>query len=257
VTRRLLLVASWLLAGHLLWLGLFWLLLQVPESTVFTLVVSAILTVLLIVIGGAVHAGASAWWHGDPAAGHPLLRGARRPHAGLLGAALFGVVWWATAWLLAWHDGAAGQIDALYIARTGRADTRWIHSGMFWAVMFVRWSLGLTMAVCLLAAVVIDGVRAAGGGGWLRAALSPRQWLAVTFWLVLLVAIPWHLVSWRPQRLSVAAEPWFVSGKLALVALAMSAGWALVLRTGHGGYRSSIHVTPSPSARDTQAAASP
>jgi ACR3 family arsenite transporter len=30
---------------------------------------------------------------------------------------------------------------------------------------------------------------------------------------VLLIAIPWHLVDWRPVKLSLGAEPWFVSGR--------------------------------------------
>ena len=66
----------------------------------------------------------------------------------------------------------------------------------------------------------------------------PSRWLTITFWFVLLVAIPWHLVDWRPARLSLGVEPWFVGAKLTAIAVAMAVGWALVLRAGHGAAES-------------------
>jgi len=255
MTRRLVLVALWLCAGHLAWLALFWGLLQVPESSLWTLGLSGIIALLLVALGGAIHAGASAAWQVDGfAAG--VRAGAGRLHAAIAAGLVFGAIWWTTAELMAWHGEISGQIDAIYIARTGRAGTGWIHAAIFWGAMFVRWSLGLTLAASLLAALVGDGT-SAHGRAVTRAALSPRHFLAVTFWLVLLVAIPWQLASWRPARLGVAAEPWLVAAKLTLVALAMSTGWALVLRAGCVGYRSSLQARPPASARETQAAARP
>ena len=99
--------------------------------------------------------------------------------------------------------------------------------------MFLRWTVGLTLAVSLLAAAVTRGPAVLPSGAWIRSAMAPRSWLTVTFWFVLLVAIPWHLVDWRPRSLSLGVEPWFVGAKLVLVAVAMAAGWALVLRAGH------------------------
>ncbi len=255
MTRRLALVASWLCAGHAAWLALFWGLLQVPESSLWALGLSAAIALLLVALGAAIHAGASAAWQADWfAAG--LGAGVSRLHAALAAGLVFGAIWWMTAALMAWHTGVSGQIDAIYIARTGRAGTGWIHAAIFWGVMFVRWSVGLTLAVSLLAALVADGT-SASGRAVARTALSPRHFLAVTFWLVLLVAIPWHLASWRPARVGVAAEPWLVAARLAAVALAMSTGWALVLRVGGIGYRRSLQARPSASARETQAAARP
>ena len=232
--RRLAIITSWLLAGHALWLAIFWGLLQVPESSVWMLALSAGLALALIVVAGSLLAGASAAWDlGRPPA-PALLSGVRCLPAALAAALLFGAIWWLTGVAFDWHTGIAGQIDAWVIARTGRSNTRWIHFAIFWATMFVRWTAGLTLSLTLLGATVAVGARALKSGTWLRSAAVPARWLAVTFWFVLLVAIPWHLVDWRPAKLSLAAEPWLVGLKLAAIAVAMAVGWALVLRVGHG-----------------------
>ncbi len=230
---RLAIITAWLLAGHALWLAIFWGLLQVPESSVWMLALSAGLALALIVVAGSLLAGASAAWDlGRPPA-PALLSGVRYLPAALTAALLFGAIWWLTGVVFDWHTGIAGQIDAWYIARTGRPNTRWIHFAIFWATMFVRWTAGLTLSLTLLGATVAVGAKTLKSGAWLRSAAVPARWLAVTFWFVLLVAIPWHLVDWRPAKLSLAAEPWFVGLKLAAIAVAMAVGWALVRRVGH------------------------
>jgi hypothetical protein len=226
-------IAAWLLAGHGLWLAIFWGLLQVPESSIWMLALSALLAATLAVLAAAVQSGASSAWQLDRPLASALATGSRRCHAALLAGLVFGALWWATGALVSWHAGIAGQIDAAYIARTGRSHTQWIHATVFWIVMFLRWAIGLTLAVTLLAAAVTNGVRSLVNGAWVRSALTPRTWLTVTFWFVLLVAIPWHLVDRRPRSLSLGLEPWFVGAKLAIVAIAMAVGWALVLRVGH------------------------
>lgn len=231
--QRLAVLTAWLLAGHAMWLAIFWGLLHVPESSVWMLALSAVLAVTLIVVAGALHAGASAAWDLARPAAPALLSGVRHLPAALAAALLFGAIWWLTGVVLDWHTGIAGQIDASYIARTGRANTGWIHAAIFWATMFVRWSVGLTLASSLLASLIAVGAPALKHVAWLRSALAPARWLAITFWFVLLVALPWQLVDWRPVKLSLAAEPWFVGAKLAAIAVAMAVGWALVLRLGH------------------------
>jgi hypothetical protein len=234
VIRRLAIVSAWLLGGNALWFAIFWGLLHVPESSVWMLALSAFLALVLIAVGGAVLAGASAAWDQVRPPAQSLLGGARLVPAALAAALLFGVVWWLTGVVFDWHTRIAGQIDAWVIARTGRPNARWIHFTIFWVTLWVRWSIGLTLASSLLAALVTDGAAALRSGARLRAALAPARWLTITFWFVLLVAIPWHLVVWRPARLSLAVEPWFVGAKLATIAVAMAMGWALVLRVGHG-----------------------
>jgi hypothetical protein len=231
---RLAVVTVWLLVGHAVWLGIFWGLLHVPESSVWMLALSALLAVVLVVAAAAITAGASAAWELAQPVGSALRRGLRVAPAALLAALLFGAIWWVTGVVFAWHTGVAGQIDAWIIARTGSPNGRPVHFVIFWMTMFVRWSLALTLASTVLASLVTDGLPTVTRVGWLRSALAPTRFLALTFWFVLFVAIPWQLVDWRPARLSLPLEPWFVAAKLGAIAVAMAVGWALVLRAGHG-----------------------
>jgi len=234
VSRRLAIISAWLLIGQVLWLAIFWGLLHVPESSVWMLALSAALALLLVVVAATVAAGASAAWNLARSPAATLLSGIRLAPAALMAALLFAAIWWLTGAITGWHAGVAGQIDAWVIARTGRPNARWIHFAIFWLDMFVRWSLGLTLASSLLGALTTAGASSIRNGAWLRSGLVPARWLTVTFWFVLLVAIPWQLVDWRPARLSLGLEPWFVGAKLAAIAVAMAVGWALVFRAGHG-----------------------
>ena len=177
--RRLVLIAGWLLIGHALWLAIFWGLLQVPESSAWMLVLSGVLVLTLIVVAGALHAGASAAW--DPArpATAALVRGVWSVPAALAAALVFGATWWLTGLVFDWHTGIAGQIDAWYIARTGRTDSRWIHGAIFWPMMLVRWSVGLTLTSSLLGSLTTAGAAALKDVAWLRSALAPARWLAI------------------------------------------------------------------------------
>lgn len=230
MTRRLSIIAAWLLAGHALLLGLFWGLLNVPESSAWMLGLSALTALALIVAAGTLHAGAAVAWQPQAPVRRALLSGTRHVPAFLLATLLFWVFWWATAHALAWHARLSGQIDAWYIAQTGSPGTSWLHAIVFWSIQFLRWPIGLTLAVSLLTALVHPGIRPLRSASWLATALHPRRWLTVTFWLVLLIALPWQAIDWRPRHLSLALEPWFVTAKLGAVALAASFGWALILR---------------------------
>ena len=231
--RRLATVSAWLLVGAATWLAIFWGLLHVPESSVWMLALSAVLALALVVVAGAVLAGASAEWDLARPPAHGLRAGVRTVPAALAAALLFGAIWWLTGLVFEWHTGIAGQIDAWVIARTGRPNARWIHFTIFWATLWLRWSIGLAVASSLLGALTTAGAAALRDGAWLRSGLVPARWLTITFWFVLLVAIPWHLVDSRPARLSLGVEPLFVGAKLTAIAVAMAVGCALVLRVGH------------------------
>ena len=149
--RRLAIVAAWLLVGHAVWLAIFWGLLHVPESSVWMLALSAVLALALVVVGGAVLAGASAAWDlARPplggAAGRRAVTCRRRWRPCCRSARSGG----STGVVFDWHTGIAGQIDAWVIARTGRPNARGIHFAIFWLTMTVRWSIGLTLASSLL-----------------------------------------------------------------------------------------------------------
>ena len=230
--RRLVLVALWLLAGHLVALALFWTLLQVPESSSLMLLASALLALAATLVTAAVHAGAVGAWNLDLPFGRAVAAGARGALFAVLAAALFAVMWWATGAMFEWHTRLRGQIDATAMARTGSPDTAWLHGAVHWLFQFVRWTLGLSLATALLGGLVRHGGRSARQAGWLRSALQPRRWMLITLWFVLLVVLPWSYVYWRPAGLGPGLEPWFVAAKLSSVATLMSTGWALVLREG-------------------------
>ena len=228
--RRLLTVAAWLIVGHALAGGLFWELLQVPESSIAALALSAFIALLLIVLLAWVHGGALAASRPEAAAGSALRKGLLELPAVALGALLFLAVWWLTMRAASWHTAYAGQIDAWIIARSGKSDTARLHAGILWAIWFLRWGLGLTLALSLAAWSARDGVAALKRTRWVASALHPVRWLAVTALVGLMLAIPWHYVYWRPTVLSINAEPWFVAAKLAAMVVLAALGWALVLR---------------------------
>lgn len=232
MSRRLPFIAAWLLAGHAAALAMFWALLQIPESSWYTLAASAMTALLALFIAAAAHSGASGGWTADTPLAQGLRLGVRRMPAALLAAAIFLLVWWATGAASDWHGRLRGQLDATVIAQTGSPATSWIHTAIAWLILFVRWSLGLTLAATLLGSLVQDGSRAALRSGWVTRGLHPRRWLPVTVWFVLLLVLPWHYVDWRPARLGLGLEPWFVAAKLTVVALLMATGTALVLREG-------------------------
>lgn len=230
--RRLAAITLWLLTGHAVGLAAFWGLLQVPESSIWTLALSALLVVALAGLALAVHAGAMTAWDDRVPVARGLLAGVRHAGGCLLAAALFGLIWWLTGALLDWHTRMAGQIDAAYIARAGRGNTAWIHTTIIWLVAVLRWSVGLTISITLLGTMVAGGIRHATTVTWLKAATEPRRWLTITACFALLVALPWAAVDWRPAKVSLGLEPWFVAAKLALIATLAAAGWALALRAG-------------------------
>jgi hypothetical protein len=232
MTRRLPQVALWLLGGHAVAFGVFWLLLQVPESSTPMLAVSLLLASATVLIGAAVNAGAAAAWDLERPFNRSLMAGARRFWSALAAALVFLLVWSVTGALFEWHAGMRGQMDAAAIARTGSPNTAWAHTTIHWVLQFIRWTLGLSLAVTLLGWLVGPRDTTVRRAGWLRAAFQPRRWLLITVWFVLLVVLPWSQVFWRPARLTAGLEPWFVASKLAVIASLMAVGWALVLRAG-------------------------
>lgn len=230
--RRLPQVALWLLGGHAAAFGVFWLLLQVPESSTLMLAVSLLLAIAIVLVAAAVNAGAAAGWDLERLFSRGVRVGARRFWSALAAAVVFLVVWSITAALFEWHAGMRGQMDAAAIARTGSPNTAWAHAAIHWLLQFIRWTLGLSLAVTLVGTLVGPRDATAGQDAWPRAAFRPRRWLLITTWFVLLVVLPWSQVYWRPAGLSLGVEPWFVAAKLSLIALLMAVGWALVLREG-------------------------
>ncbi len=236
--RRLAAITLWLLAGDVLLVGLFWSLLQVPESSTATLALSALLVLAMAIAVLWVQGGALAAWRPERTIGGAFRRGLRQSGAVICGALLFGLIWWLTAIALVWHANEAGRIDAWIIARSGHSETTALHQGIVGLIWFLRWGLGLTLAVSLAAAVTADGMGALVRTRWIARAFRPKHWIVVSALIALTFLLPWLYIYWRPVRLSLGVEPWFVGAKLALFAVLRDVGWALILR----------EITPTPPA---------
>jgi hypothetical protein len=147
--------------------------------------------------------------------------------------AVFALVWWLTGIAGGWLLDHAGQIDAWLIARTGWTRTAGLHIVLKWIVAFVRYGIGLSLAVSLLAALVAHGARAAGRAVWLRRAFGWRQLIVTTVAIVVGIWLPWQAVFWRPASLPPTwLEPAFAAAKLAALFLLFNAAWAVILWTG-------------------------
>jgi hypothetical protein len=177
-----------------------------------------------------VHAVALAASRPGASAVGALLRGWRAVPAVVAGAPLFMACWWITAKAFDWHAAYAGQIDAWIIASSGRSGTAWLHRAIDWTIWLLRWGVGLTASLSLAARLAGDGALALTGRGWFQSALHPGRWIAVALLIGVAVALPWHWIYWRPAHVSLAMEPWFVGGKLAVAAVVAAIGWALALR---------------------------
>jgi len=231
VTRRLSIAAVWLLLGETVAGALFWTLVGVPESSGWTLGFSLLLSLLILVAMLWTIGGVFALWRRPEAPVVIALRGALR-HAFYVavGALLFFVVWWVTGRGIAWHQSYAGQIDAWIIARSGRSETKLLHDGIEWFIWTLRWGIGLTLALSLVADLVASGWPALGRARWVGRAFHPKRWVSVALLVGLTQLLPWHYVSWRPARMSLGMEPWFVGAKLTTMAMIHAAGAALMVR---------------------------
>lgn len=219
--------------GHAAAAGLFWWFVNVPESNVAMLALSAVLIVLLIVALGWTEAAAVLLW--DPALGFRCA--ARRALDALpafaMGALVFAFFWWITARADTWTTEYSGQIDAWWMSNVGSTKTAWIHSGFAIALWFARYVIGVSLGVAALAAGALHGSRALASTRWVRAGLSRRQVGAIGFAIVLLMWLPLRATDWRPASIPpVTIEAVFVAVKLGVIYLVANFGWALVLRAG-------------------------
>jgi hypothetical protein len=230
--RRWALVTAWLLAGHALAGALYWWLLHVPESTVWMLVLSALIVTAIVAVLAWVHGGGVlAWGTPPPTRASWAVQGAWNPLSLLVPSLLFLALWWVTGRALAWHVAHAGEMDAWMIARFGWTDTAALHRSIDYLLIAIRWGLGLPLALTAFAATLVSGYRALFTGGWLRDAFRLRRLVAINGAFVLLVVLPWRLAYWRPGSLPpTSAEAVFVSVKLAAIVWLVAAGWAFMLR---------------------------
>ncbi|MGE3958738.1 MAG: hypothetical protein AB7H96_18640 [Vicinamibacterales bacterium] len=186
--------------------GSYWGLLNVPESTVLALVLSALLATLTVLLIGLTNAVVLAHFAGTPLR-RSVLHAARRLPAFLLGLAAFTAVWWFTSFVEAQWTLHNGEIDALFLRHAGTANTGWMHASVDWAMWLLRWVLGVAVVEALTA-------------GQPGLALSGRTLGALVLALIAATGIA-KAASWRPDGLPPAtAELIFVGVKLGALAVA-------------------------------------
>jgi hypothetical protein len=225
---RLVKTALWLLVGHALLGGVYWGLLNVPESNVAMLAISAFLSLLLFV--GAAVVQATAVRIVAPAVSP---RSIAALAASVPAFVIAAVIWLAFSWLAGWlgarHTEHAGEIDAWLIAHGDWTRTAWLHRGIEVVIWILRYVIGVSLAVGFFVTWVLDGV---------GEAIRPRRFVAALGWkrllftaaaIVVLVWLPWRVAYWRPPMSPTFVQPLFAAVKLGLIALIAHIGWALVL----------------------------
>lgn len=232
---RLALVASWILIAGSVSGGVYWVFLNTPESTVWTLIASALLALGFIAATGLTVAGAIAIWS-NGVTRSALTRALRSIPAIIPAMAIVAIGWWMTTRVEAWVAMRSGQISAWFIAQFGWGDVAWLFRTVTYGVLWLQWVVAPLLAVSLMNGVMAIGGRAVIHVAWLRRALRPRAVLVATFWFVVLIAIPWrYVVPWRPASLPpTTVELAFIVGKLSLSAILFAIGAALFIRQAIG-----------------------
>ena len=227
---RLALATIWILAGSALTAGVYWAFLITPESTIWTLMISAALAIIALALLGLTASGAIAmWWHGASAAS---FRRAAKSVPGVVPAALIVLlVWWLANRAETWVAMRSGQINAWFIARFGWDDMSWLFATIGYAADWFRWVFAGLLALSLMAGFVAIGWRALIQAAWFRRALRPRTIGAATLWFVALIALPWiYLVPWRPAGMPpTSIEFVFIVAKLSIAAILLAVGTALMI----------------------------
>lgn len=233
MTRKAVALVGWLVAGHAAMFGLFWGLVNVPESNTAMLALSAVAVLVLLAAGALVEGTAGAWLLPGRTFREALHAGLTSAPALVAALIVFTAFWWLGGLIDAWHEARRGQIDAWLIATFDAPEATWPHRLIDVAVFLVRGVLGVSLAVALFFARLEGGARAMVRPAWLRAGLSRDQVTLVALAVTLFVALPWQFAYWRPGALPATwVQPAFAAGKLALIFLAMNVGWLVCLIAG-------------------------
>ena len=226
---RLALATAWILAGSVLTAGVYWTFLVTPESTVWTLIASAVLAIAALVAVGFTASGAIALWSFGPSLAG-IRRALRAVAAAIPAAVIVFIVWWLTSRAEAALAMRNGQISAWFIATLGWGNVSWLFTAIHYTAQWFRWVLSAMLALSLIAGFVAIGWSALGQTAWLRRGLRPRALTVATFWFVALIALPWmYLVPWRPRQLPASSvELGFIIAKLSLSAMLFAIGAALI-----------------------------
>ena len=245
---RFLVAVLWVLIGCAFNGGVYWLFLNTPESTVWTLAASGILALVIVVLDGLTITGATSILANGLS--RTAIGRALRAIPSIVPASLTVlVIWWLTLRGEDWVTLRQGQINAWFIARFGWADVTWIYRAVHYLGMWLRWVVAFMLAVSLVAGWISVGVRAMAQFAWVRRALRPRALLLGSLYFVVLIALPWkYLVPWRPAGLPpTSAEFVFIAAKLSFAAMLFAVAVTLMIREAGGSAPASDpNAAPSP-----------
>jgi hypothetical protein len=213
--RSMLASVLMVVAGSACAAGTYWALLNVPESSLPALLVSALLVVLTMLIVGYTIGLVLAFRF---APFRSSARLALRGFAGFLpGLVTFAVLFWLTTSIEDQWALHRGEIDAMFLRYIGTANTAWLHVAVSWLLWIVRWGAGLALVVSATAGSVTAGWR--GGFRGLGDAFSIAP-LAVMLAALLLAGVLWPLAYWRPRGLAGgSSELAFVVVKLGVLSV--------------------------------------
>ena len=226
----LVLVTTWILVGAAVTGGAYWGFLNTPESTVFTIASSVLLVLLTTALLAMTINGAIFLWANGPSA--PALKRSFKVIPAIIPALLvFALFWWLAYRIDTWVALRSGEINAWFIATFGWDNISWLFTSIRFFTNWMRWVLGAVLALSLMGGMAVIGWRAGTRLPWLRRALRPRTLALATLWFVVLIVLPWlHLVPWRPDWVPPSgAELAFIVGKLAIAAILMAVGVALMI----------------------------
>jgi hypothetical protein len=210
---------------------LYWGFLNTPEANLVMLTLSAVLVLLMIVVGAVVVNVAILLALGSPVRSS-VATGARWSVAVVIAClAVLPLVWMINRGD-AWVASRSGEISAWFIAKVGWADITPLFQTQMYLSVWLRWVLLPVTVLAALAVWLQHGGRAIGRARWLRAAWHWRTLVIATLTFVVLIAYPWRVATWRPQGLPATwIEPALAAVRLSAIAASMAVGAAVVIMT--------------------------
>lgn len=229
MTRRLLLVAGWLVVAQIGLGAIYWALLSTPESNAWMLALSTLLVAALVLAGGIALDIGVRLWNGRRA--RPATLGDwLRPGLRLVPAlAVFALCAWLAGTLDAATEASRGRVTAWLIARFGWANPEILFTTAHWLATSLAWVIGPLLAAAVFGALS-RGVAATPPGRWLRQALAPRALGIGVIVLVALTTIWPRVEAWRPPLPPTWIQLVVVGAKIGVALLLVALATATYLR---------------------------
>ena len=225
---RVVSAAIMLFVGFACVAGLYWALLNVPESSVPAIGLSAALALCAVALSG-ITLGAAAAVGDDCTANAAIRCGVRALPVFVVALLLAVLLWWGANAVDATWSAHAGEVDALAIRYLNATRTAWLHAAVAWLTWAVRWVLAPSVVIGLTTAGSVDGLRSVGRGLRTAVRIVPLASVAVAA-AVVFVGLG-RLVDWKPRGLPPTwMEAAFISGKLLAVYIAAALITAILLR---------------------------